>query len=232
MDKEIVQITSGRGPAECCWVVAQVLKVFLRETKKQGLSARVLEKVDGDINSTLVSAIVSVEGKTVVLHNWLSTWEGSILWIGHSEFRKMHKRKNWFIGFHRINKNDRSAIKEKLIQYTAMRSGGPGGQHVNKVSSAIRAVYKPLGLSVVVSESRSQNQNKKLARSRLLELVAKKNNETELDSIKSNWNQHNTLERGNPIRTFVGKDFKSEYKNKASGGRRKKEKQALRKQLE
>ena len=83
-------------------------------------------------------------------------------------FRKMHKRKNWFIGIFEMMQQKNTSISEKDIQYQAMRSSGAGGQHVNKVSSAIRATHVPTGIGTVAMDSRSQHQNKKLATERLL----------------------------------------------------------------
>ena len=51
------------------------------------------------------------------------------------------------------------------------RSGGPGGQHVNKVSTAVTVVYRPLGISVTVQETRSQYRNRQLAIRRLIMLI-------------------------------------------------------------
>ena len=97
---------------------------------------------------------------------------------------------------------------EQEIVFTTARSGGKGGQHVNKVSSAIRATHVPTGISVVSMDSRSQHQNKKLATERLL----LKLNEAQLNLLKqqfqSQWTNQLAVERGNPIRTFEGSDFK------------------------
>ncbi len=116
-------------------------------------------------------------------------------------------------------------IADKDIQYQAMRSSGAGGQHVNKVSSAIRAVHVPTGLSVVAMDSRSQHQNKKLATERLLD----KFREFELQQIKqqvnNQWENQLNVIRGNPIRTFEGSDFKKEKALKSYKSERQKIKQ-------
>lgn len=91
-----------------------------------------------------------------------------------------------------------------------MRSSGAGGQHVNKVSSAIRATHIPTGIAVVSMDSRSQHQNKKLATERLMQKLAQ-NNVAQLKSqFKNTWMNQMQIERGNPIRTFAETDFKKE----------------------
>ena len=65
----------------------------------------------------------------------------------------------------------RAGIREQDLEESFARSGGPGGQNVNKVSTAVTLRHVPSGVSVTVQDSRSQAMNRKLARERLLEAV-------------------------------------------------------------
>ncbi|MBA2584881.1 MAG: peptide chain release factor-like protein, partial [Chthoniobacterales bacterium] len=65
-------------------------------------------------------------------------------------------------------------LREADLRETFARSGGPGGQNVNKVSTADTLVHLPSGVSVSVQDSRSQAQNRKLARKRLAQAIARR----------------------------------------------------------
>lgn len=224
--EKIIQITAGRGPAECTWVVAQVLKKVLDEAREQELETILLQREAGEENGTVETASIAIKGKNA--DQFVQSWIGTIQWIGQSQFRKMHKRKNWFIGIFEIEQNKNAVFSENDIQYQAMRSSGAGGQHVNKVSSAIRATHIPTGIAVVSMDSRSQHQNKKLATERLI----KKLEDEKLLQLKNHvgkqWENQLNVQRGNPVRVFTGSDFKKNKVEKSYKGTRQKLKNDLR----
>jgi len=230
METKTIQISAGKGPVECAYVVAKVLKIFLKELVNNKIEYQILHKENGIENGTVQSVSIQLSGNNLadVLKNWL----GTLHWVGTSTYRKYHKRKNWFIGCFEVNALQEIRIKESDIQFQAIRSSGPGGQHVNKVSSAIRAKHINTGLQVVVMDSRSQHQNKKIAIKRLQEKVSYFNIEQAKEQLKNQWDNHQELERGNPIKVFKGTDFKNIKKDKSFKNKRNQLKNDLRKHIE
>lgn len=211
--EKLIQITSGRGPLECQWVVAKVLKVFLDEVKDHTISYEIIHREEGDENLTLKSVTILLKSKE--LNGFLENWIGSICWTGKSTFRMLHKRSNWFIGIFELEGLEKINFNEKDIQFQTTRSQGSGGQNVNKVNTAVRATHIPTGLSVFAQDSRSQLENKKLSISRLKEKVLDQNISMLQKRMQDTWNNHLQVQRGSPIRTFSGTDFKKNYQEKS-----------------
>jgi peptide chain release factor len=210
--EKLIQITSGRGPLECQWVVAKVLKVFLEEAKNNRIDYEIIHRENGDENLTLKSVTLLLKSKYV--NEFLKEWLGSICWTGKSTFRKLHKRSNWFIGVFELESLEKISFNEKDIQFQTTRSQGSGGQNVNKVNTAVRATHIPTGQSVFVQDSRSQLENKKLSVERLKEKVLEQNIIQLQKRMQETWNNHLQVQRGNPVRTFSGTDFKKNYQEK------------------
>lgn len=223
--EKLIQITSGRGPLECQWVVAKILKVFLEEAKDNHIEYEIIHRENGDENLTLKSVSLLLKGEK--LSQFLKSWLGSICWVGKSTFRKLHKRSNWFIGIFEMEGLEKIHFNEKDIQFQTTRSQGSGGQNVNKVNTAVRATHIPTGQSVFVQDSRSQLENKRLSITRLKEKVMGLHIQQLEKRMQETWNNHLQVQRGNPVRTFSGTDFKKNYKDKSF----KKQRNALKNEL-
>ena len=206
-----LHITSGRGPAECQLAVAKLADVLVTEARAQGLASDVLELVPGEVRGAALSALISLDGAADVIRAFAARTAGSVLWICASPMRPTHKRKNWFVGVEALappETGHTGAVKLSDVTFEAMRASGPGGQHVNKTESAVRATHKPSGLVAVAREERSQVMNKKLALARLAAQLKAGSDEAAADAKSDRWAQHNALERGAAKRTFKGEAFR------------------------
>jgi peptide chain release factor len=198
MEQTYIQITSGRGPAECCRVVFKIVEKILKEAKQQGIFAKIVEREEGETKHTLLSAVLLLAGEN--LDTFVDSWEGTVQWIAQSPYRKFHKRKNWFIGVQRLPVFEENQWDESELRVQTLKASGPGGQHVNKTESAVRITHIPSGISVTASDERSQLQNKKQAIERLKIKLAVCEQERTMAFAQTNWQNHNELERGNPVR--------------------------------
>jgi protein subunit release factor B len=106
-------------------------------------------------------------------------------------------------------------IRETELEEIFARSGGPGGQNVNKVSTAVTLCHLPSGLRVTVQDSRSQARNRKLARERLLDAIARRREEEralELSRREKARRQRSPRPRALKKRILEGKRRRSKLK--------------------
>lgn len=200
MDEQFLQISSGKGPAECERLVARLLQKIIKAAAHEQLLVETIGLVAGKPDETLLSALIRVKGKNA--KTFCKSWEGTIQWIAQSPFRKFHKRKNWFAGIVVYDVSIFPAWNEKDIVYQSMRASGPGGQHVNKTESAVRATHLPSGMSVTASEERSQAMNKKAATERLKNKLIGLQVDAQNQQTQAQWLEHHSLERGNAVKVF------------------------------
>jgi peptide chain release factor len=203
MSEVILHISAGQGPDECAWVVSKLAEAFAREAGAEQLHCALIE---GEANLPQ-SVLLSITGPDC--EAFAQARSGTIRWIGASPFRPAHKRKNWFVGVSRAPQAaDVPELQEADISYQAIRASGPGGQHVNKTDSAIRATHVPTGLTSFSQDQRSQFANKKIARLKLAMQLVEQRTQSAKDGKQALWSQNRELERGNAVRTYEGERFK------------------------
>lgn len=201
--KKYIQITAGRGPVECAKAVALVAKEMLKANPKMRL-------VESEPHNTepgcFMSMTFSIEGEQATITALANEWEGTVLYRATANsYRPGHKRRNWFVGINFIDELELPEVKDSDISNECCRSGGHGGQNVNKVETAVRATHVPTGTSVRCSDERSQSQNKTLARERLLLKLYDQVKSLQDSANKEAWLNHTELVRGNPVKVFSGK---------------------------
>jgi len=187
-----IQISSGQGPEECELAVGLFYQALRRE----------VEEIQ------MVSCVKGRRGgfSSVVLEADWSGLEGSVLWVCKSPLRPGHKRKNWYIDVSILEEIPRTS-KEMQVRFETFRSGGKGGQNVNKVETGVRVVHIPTGIAVVSTEARSQHMNKQIALNRLCDILADRDLQCARREKELAWMEHNRLERGNPVRIYEGREF-------------------------
>jgi len=199
----ILQITAGQGTPECQWVVSRLAAVFREEALALGLTCTLVV----DATETSTSLLLSVSGKGCEI--FAANRSGSIRWIGKSPFRPKHRRKNWYVGVRPVpGAQDIAEIDDQDIKYQMIRASGPGGQHVNKSDSAVRATHMPTGIATLSRDQRSQFANKKIARLKLALIFEERKQSAQDQSRLELWQRGRKLERGNEVRCYEGISFR------------------------
>jgi peptide chain release factor len=201
-----LQITANTGPVECCLAVRKAFETMCREAQRMKVGVSIVEEAAGPVKGTWRSILLELDGPVQQVEALALRWSGSLLWVCESPYRKSLRRKNWFLSGVAFTPPSAPTASAE-IRYEATRASGPGGQHVNKTDSAIRATHAASGLSVKVQTERSQFANKRLAGQLLTSKLAALAQEEAGQAKAGRRLHHHQAERGNAARVFIGAGF-------------------------
>ncbi|MCB0394172.1 MAG: peptide chain release factor 2 [Bdellovibrionales bacterium] len=201
-------INSGAGGTEACDWAEMLLRMYMRWAEAEGYKATLMEVTDGE-GAGIKSATVQIEGEYA--YGYLKCENGVHRLVRISPYDSNARRHTSFaavFAWPEVDDNIEIDIKTEDLKVDTYRSGGAGGQHINKTDSAVRITHIPSGVVVQCQSERSQHSN----RDRAMKMLRAALYEREMQEREKEKDAANATKRanewGSQIRSYVMHPYK------------------------
>ena len=198
-----LSVHAGAGGTESCDWAQMLLRMYSRWAEDQGYETELVDHRAGE-EAGIKSATLHVKGP--LAFGYLKSEIGVHRLVRISPFDSSNRRHTSFAAVDvapEIEDDIEVDLNDAEIEMEFLRSSGPGGQHVNKTSSAVRLKHIPTGITVLCQNERSQHKNRALARKLLQAKLYQHERQRRQEELEKLYDEKGDIAWGNQIRSYV-----------------------------